>query len=236
MYKITHRISTVSNATVVMLIISLAMPVFAADFHSPPNDFYFGNHIDTHQENRLKTDKDGNPISMKGSFYIIFTGTTDDASGLPIARHPRGFEQGEDCNDKVTGCVVGWTMNGVPGEAKFLFHSGINGNDHPVWMVNRVDIPQPGSFTHFHWISADSTDPRAPLGVPDQCNADTAGQLEDMAEDVICPGWFFEIRAVRFFAFDHGGEIVPVRPGLDNATHLNLVTNYDEVFGITGTR
>ena len=60
--------------------------------------------------------------------------------------------------------------------------------------------------------------------------------LDNLAEDYTCPGWFLEIRAVREFAFEHGGEKVPVRPGMDNATHLNLVTNYDEVFGITETR
>ncbi|MGV7225096.1 MAG: hypothetical protein ACQ9MH_26720 [Nitrospinales bacterium] len=104
-------------------------------------------------------------------------------------------------------------------------------------MVNRVDIPQPGSFTHFHWIGADSDDPRALAAeVPLQCDVDMAGELDNNAEDVTCPGWFLEIRTVREFAFEHGGETVPVRPGLDNATHLNLVTNYEEIPGITETR
>ncbi len=103
-------------------------------------------------------------------------------------------------------------------------------------MVNRVDIHQPGSFTHFHWIGADSNDPRAPIEVPLECDVDMAGELDNNAEDVTCPGWFLMIRAVRKFAFDHGGEIIAVRPGIDNATHLNLVTNYEAVLGITETR
>ena len=103
-------------------------------------------------------------------------------------------------------------------------------------MVNRVDILQPGSFTHFHWIGADSDDPRAPTEVPQECDVEMAGELDNNAENVTCTGWFLEIRAVRKFAFDHGGEKVPVRPGLDNATHLNLVTNYEEVDRITATR
>jgi hypothetical protein len=45
-----------------------------------------------------------------------------------------------------------------------------------------------------------------------------------------------QISAVDSFAFRHGNEIVPVRPGKDNATHLNLVTNYTEVPTITPTR
>jgi len=226
----------IPKVVIITIMLFVAFPVIAGDFHAPPKDFLFGNHIDTHQENKLKIDKDNNPKKLRGSFYVIFTDTIDPVSGLPVARHPRGESEGEDCNDKATGCVVGWSMTGVPGEAKFLYHSGINGNDHPVWMVNRVDIPQPGSFTHFHWIGLDSNDPRALTEVPFACDVDMAGELEKDAVNATCPGWFLKIRAVREFAFDHGGEMVPVRPGIDNATHLNLVTNYEEVPGITPTR
>ena len=195
----------------------------AGDFHAPPWDFYFGNHIDTHQKNALDLDRNGDPKRLAGFFYIKFTGKTDDASGLPIASHP---QDESDCDDKKDGCVVGWLMKSVPGEAKFLFHDGVNGTDHPVWMVNRVDIPQRGSYTHFHWITKSSTDPRAE-SVPQECDKDKAGQLQETAIDQTCPGWFVQLRAVRNFAFDHGGEIIPVRVGIDNATHLNLVTNYE---------
>ena len=153
----------------------------------------------------------------------------DDNDDNKFNRDPK--DEGKDIE-----CIVGWTMNGRPGEAKFLYHDGVNGNDHPVWMVNRVDIPQPGSFTHFHWIGEDSTDPRAPGDVPYQCDVDMAGELDNNAENVVCPGWFLQIKAVEKFAFQHGNEVVPVRPGIDNATHLNLVTNYDVVWGIRSTR
>ena len=139
-------------------------------------------------------------------------------------------------------CVAGWLMKGVPAEAKFLYHIGVNGDDHPVWMVNRVDIPQPGSFTHFQWITynqdapTQTTDTRAET-IPLKCNQQNAGQLEAVgAANQICPGWFLEIRAIRSFAFEHGGEIIPVYAGIDNATHLNIVTNYSEVTGIEPTR
>lgn len=157
------------------------------------------------------------------------------ASGLPVARHPRGAAEGEDCNDDATGCVQGWQIDGLPGDAKFLFHTGVNGEDHPVWLVNRRDIAQPGSYTHFHWISRDSTDPDRDT-VPEVCDADSAGELANAAENVYCPGWYFQIKASRSFAFEHGGEIVPVLSGIDNATHINLLTNYAEVPGITSTR
>jgi hypothetical protein len=195
--------------------------------------FVFGNHIDTHQYTSLK-EKDGSPVRLNGDFLILFTGDTDPVSGLPIARHPRGASQSEECGVDVT-CDVGWDIKAVPGEAKFLFHSGVNGEDHPVWLVNRVEIPQPGSYTHFHWITAISNDPRFNQ-VPDQCDVQSAGELENNAENVTCPGWFMQITAVRSFAFQHGNEIVPVERGKDNATHLNLLTNYAVVDGIDPTR
>lgn len=224
----------------------------AGDFHDPPRDFLFGNHIDTHQETKLKLDKNNQPESLSGFLYIIFTDDSPDpVSGLPIARHPRGANEGEACGVDVD-CVKGWDIYGVPargvapGEdiagAKFLYHSGVNGNDHAVWMVDRVDIPQPGSFTHFHWINQDSSDPRRE-SVPDPCNVESASQLEQIvppaevsAVNVVCPGWFLEIDARIPFAFKHGNETIPVWPEEDNSTHLNLVTNFPEDLGITPTR
>ncbi len=218
----------------------LANSTQASEFHATPFDFLFGNHIDTHQETKLKLSKRGSPKKLFGSLYIIYTGDIDAESGLPIARHPRGASQGEDCNDPAVNCLVGWLIRGLPGETKFLYHSGVNGDDHPVWLINRVDIPQPGSYSHFHWISSDSTDPRAD-SVPAECDVNMAGQLEGAnheggAENIVCPGWYLQIRATREFAFQHSGENIPVQPGIDNATHLNLLTNYAEVPGITATR
>jgi hypothetical protein len=100
------------------------------------------------------------------------------------------------------------------------------------------DIPQPVSYTHFHWITTASSDPRAEM-VPEFCDKNKAGQLETQAPTAVnetCSGWFLEIEAVMEFAFQHGIEVVPVYSGMDNATHVNLVTNYAEVPGITYTR
>jgi len=226
-----------------------------------------------------------NPVHVVGYFYII--PTSDTLNGETIYRHPRGPGQHEeDCETQVD-CLAGWTLRGRPGEAKFISHSGINGNDHPVWLVNRDDIPQPGQYTHFHWIGTDSDDPRAG-SVPAECDEDMAGALEgnvivadkrllakqgaDLdqdgskkyvwstppeevhvgagadrneqggevlpsgAENVTCPGWFMELTAVRDFLFRHGGEVIRVKVGGDDATHLNLLTNYALVPRITPTR
>lgn len=222
-------------------------------FHAAPFDFLFGNHIDTHQQLKLKK-AGGKPSELKGSFYIIFTDDRgvslgiDPNSGLPKARHPRGLVLEDDGvtirHDEACGvspnivCVVGWRMRGLPGAAKFVSHAGVNGNDHPIWMVNRAEeatapapgmvIPQPGSYTHMHWITRGSSDPRS-ASVLDPCDKKNASQLEDEAPTAVnevCEGWFLEIKAVKDFAFEHGGEIIPVRKGTDNRSHLNLVTNY----------
>ena len=236
-------------------------------FHATPYDFLFGNHIDTHIQLKLKTTAAGNPRSLMGAFYIIFTDDQgeslgiDEASGLPKARHPRGLvlnNDGSIKHDEACGvspnivCVVGWRMRGLPGAAKFISHNGVNGDDHPIWMVNRAEeasapvpgmvIPQPGSYTHTHWITATSTDPRADTIMPGSaCDKQKAGQLEDKAPTAVnevCQGWFLQIKAVKKFAFEHGGEIIPVRNGIDNRSHLNTVTNYENetVVPITKTR
>lgn len=218
-------------------------------WQAPPYDFQFGNHMDTHVQLELKTNK-GMPKKLRGALYIYFTGEIDEASGLPVARHPRGGMHGEVCGVSPITCLVGWDIKGKPGAAKFLYHAGVNHMDHPVWMVNRAEeasapaagmvIPQPGSFSHFHWLSAGSTDPRAG-DVPGFCDKMSAGMLETAAPSAvneICEGWFLQLRATRDFAFMHGGETIPIRKGADMRSHLNIVTNYraDTIVPITNTR
>lgn len=219
-----------------------------------PYDFNFGNHIDTHIQLKAEVEA-GIPVSLKGSFYVIDTGGVyhDPQTGadLPIYHHPRGADHDEVCGTSNITCLVGWHLNAVPGAAKFLYHSGINGDDHPVWMVNRAEessastagmvLPQPGYYSHFHWITTGSNqDPRAD-GVTLECDKADAGQLQDQAPTAVnevCQGWFLQLDSVRSFAFEHGGEVIPVYSGEDLRTHLNLVTNYDEtpVVPITLTR
>jgi hypothetical protein len=211
----------------------------------------------------------------------------DDGSGEP--KHDERCGVSENIV-----CEVGWHMDGVPGVAKFVSHSGFNMNDHPIWATNRspnsntdipgLAIPQPGSYSHFHWITPSGDDPRAQdAEYPDACDEQMAGKLQGSkienadvdvdgvikvkdsddvpatagwtgqtvhsglaetsdpaavasAEDVVCPGWYLQIEAVQDFAFQHGGEIIPVYSGMDLRTHLNLVTNHALVPGLTTTR
>ncbi|HYP67524.1 MAG TPA: hypothetical protein VEP67_04655, partial [Thiobacillaceae bacterium] len=124
-------------------------PVMAAGYpwnnHASPYNFLFGNDIDTHQQTRLE--KSG---ALFGFFYIQFTGTTS-SDGYPVATHV-------DCN-AVPGCTVGWILRAEPGSATFLYHVE---NEHEVFLVNRADIPQPGSYAHFHWLGDSMPTPNEP--------------------------------------------------------------------------
>ena len=60
------------------------------------------------------------------------------------------------------------------------------------------------------------------ITVPDECNVSMASAL---TPGVVCPGYFLQIQATETFAFHHGGEDIAVSPGIDNRTHLNLVTS-----------
>ena len=252
------RWQTFIGGVVVWALPSLAVQAVGNNMlHLPPYDFLMGNHIDPHMENKLQNDG-----SLKGRLYIYFTGEIDEASGFPVARHPRGAEHDEECGVDDIDCVVGWHVRALPAEAVFISHSGVNGNDHPIWLINsRNGIPQPGSYTHFHWITSTSSDERWDQ-VPTECDVQMAGMLEgDVvtgslelddgenppitwadaevhvgggAENLACPGWLLELKAIREFAFMHGGEKIAVSPGFDNSTHLNIVTNYAIVPDIEG--
>jgi hypothetical protein len=109
-------------------------------------------------------------------------------------------------------CDVGWLVSGVPATATFLYH--VEG-DHPVWLVDRRDIAQPGAYAHFHWVG------------------DMPMNRGDVAD-----GYLLELQAVRSFCFIHhahsdtgtceerGG--VAIRPGNDIATHVNIVASYSD--------
>lgn len=165
--------------------------------HDVPFPFLFGNEIDTHQQTRLT--REGSPF---GFLYVRFTGTvTKDR--YPVATHA-------DCT-RAHDCTVGWTLHGKRLAATFLYHAM---HDHPVFLVNRADITQPGSPSHFHWLGAVMPMPRQTVS-----------------------GYLLQLTAVDRFCFiHHGAEAataaatckqaggVNVDVGPDVATHLNIVT------------
>jgi hypothetical protein len=172
-----------------------AADVFAWSNHTAPFDFRFGNEIDGHQQTTLRPNGE-----LAGLLYVHFTGVTT-RDGYRVATH-------DDCN--LVSCSPGWTLFGKPRSATFLYHEM---DDHPVFLVKRSDIPQPGTFVHFH-----ATGP---------------------SEHASGPGFLLALFAVDRFCFIHhdgagaraaatcaenGGA--PVSPGIDVATHSNIVSSY----------
>ena len=184
--------------------VAAALPLAAAAAgwrdHKQPYTFLFGNHIDTHQQTFLKPKGE-----LFGFLYIRFTGgITSD--GVRVAEHV-------DCGAQ-SGCVAGWLIGGRPATATFLYHVM---PDHPVWQIERRLIPQPGAYTHFHWLGAEHP---------------ATGDVRD--------GYLLELKAIDSFCFVHhdpgtatgtcadiGG--LPVAPGIDTSTHTNIVGSYAAV-------
>jgi hypothetical protein len=168
--------------------------------HDAPFAFVFGNEIDTHQQTRQT--RDG---GLFGFFYVRFTGMlTKDH--YPVATHV-------DCNAHPhPDCTVGWALHGKPISATFFYQ---NMEEHPVFLAKRADITQPGSPSHFHWLGAAMPMQHHPVN-----------------------GFLLQLTAVDRFCFvQHGAEAadpaatcrknggVNVDPGVDIATHLNIVAS-----------
>jgi hypothetical protein len=166
--------------------------------HEAPFTFLFGNELDTHQQTRQ-----GGDGGLLGFLYVRFTDVTTK-DGYRVATHV-------DCAAQ-PGCTVGWTMRGKPLNATFLYHAL---GDHHIFLLNRADITQPGSPSHFHWL----------------------GPAMPMPGETLS-GYLLQLTAVDRFCFihheadaatsdrscrDNGG--VPVNRGIDIATHLNIVTS-----------
>jgi hypothetical protein len=184
----------------------IAADLYPWNNHAPPFTFLFneGMHIDTHQQTRL--DRNGNLI---GFLYIEFTGAVSK-DGFRVASHT-------DCNATGADCTVGWLIGGKPvTEATLVYHVE---EDHPTWLVDRAAIPQPGSYSHFHWI-----------GATDHGSVGTT-----------LPGYLLQLTAIDTFCFVHHDASmfddtktceddvnngVIIRPGVDIATHVNIVGSY----------
>lgn len=197
---------TVMFGTVAIILLGVA-PTNAIDLypwnnHAAPYGFLFGNDIDLHQQTQQLPD-----ASLAGFFYISFTGVVTK-DGYRVATHV-------DCNS--SPCTVGWTLSGQPRLAAFLYQ--VDG-DHPVFLVNRQDIPEPGAYTHFHWLDYAGAPPPGSVNVPGyllQLTAvDTFCFIHDMAEAAAAR----KSKTCRV----NGG--IAVNPGTDVATHLNIITSY----------
>jgi hypothetical protein len=163
--------------------------------HAAPLAFLFGNDFDTHQQSQVRRNGE-----LAGFLYIRFNAITT-ADGYRVASHA-------DCS-ATRDCVPGRTLHGKARDAAFLYHAP---DDHPVFLLDRSEIPQPGAYGHFHRVGAE--------------------------EHSSGPRYVLQLFAVQRFCFMHhepeaadpnltcqenGG--VPVVPGLDLASHLNIVSS-----------
>lgn len=198
--------------TVTMAIVALCLlngaPVIANDLypwnnHAAPYSFLFGNDIDAHQQTQLLPDG-----SLSGFFYIVFTGVVT-RDGYRVATHV-------DCNT-TSACTVGWTLSGQPRNGIFLYQVG---TDHPVFLVNRQDIPEPGAFSHFHWLDYEGTLPPAGVSAPGYLLQLTAVDTFCFIHDLTTAN-----KAVKKYTCRANGGIA-VNLGTDIATHLNIVTSF----------
>ncbi len=175
--------------------------VYPWNNHAAPYSFLFGNAIDTTQQTEQLPDG-----SLSGFLYISYTGVVTK-DNYPVATHV-------DCTT-TTSCTVGWTLTGQPRTGAFLYQVD---SDHPVFQVNRLDIPEPGAYAHFHWLNYADTMPPFNVSVP---------------------GYLLQLSAVDTFCFIHTGADaarksktcranggIVVTNGIDIATHLNIVTSY----------
>jgi hypothetical protein len=185
---------------------ALAADLYPWTNHAKPHDFLFngGAHIDTHQQTLLNN----STKELSGFLYIQFTGSVSK-DGYRVASHG-------DCNAPGVACTVGWQIRGQRITATFVYHVE---TDHPTWLVDRDAIPQPGSYSHFHWS--------------DTADHPSLGSTH--------AGYLLQLDAADTFCFVHGdaasfdsrltcendaNDGVIVRPGIDIATHLNIVGSY----------
>ena len=163
--------------------------------HAAPYDFRFENDIDSHQQTQVKANGD-----LFGFLYVTFTGIYND--GIPVVEHCDGTTPPE-------ACEVGWIIRGkfLGGAAAPTLVAQV-GSDHPIWLVeSRNDIPQPGAFSHFHWV-------------------ESPGEEGGLILNTQYDGYILELQAVDQFYFMHNGEQVLVMPGIDIATHVNIVGSF----------
>lgn len=156
--------------------------------HAAPYAFLFGNHIDTHQQSQAVK---GGPL--QGYLYIHNTGQT--INGVPVAEHI-------DCSTDPTGCKVGWSLYGVPAQAKVVSFDAMG---MPQFCMSASTLRQLTGYSHFHW-----------LGNP---------YMEtDLQVGASYSGYLLKLTAVNTFYFQHMSGMDPllITPGIDTTSHANV--------------
>jgi hypothetical protein len=137
---------------------------------------------------------------LQGFFYITFTGETNAGSDLPIAQHG-------NCSAADVDCEVGWLWHGVTWSAEYCGHPADGG--HPTWAIADADKYLKRGYSHFHWLNES-----------EHAGGLTVGRMYS--------GYLLRLTAIDSFFFAHHGGFA-TRPGIDRASHGNLVADCQEL-------
>ncbi len=135
-------------------------------------------------------------VSNKGKlvgFFYIRFTGVTTDDGIPVAMHA-------NCNQVPDECTVGWKLHGLTMQATLL--EKVPG-EHPLWCIDPTDLPKQPGYSHFHWF-----------GLPEHAGNLVVGDTYE--------GMLLKLTAVETFFFEHHGGF-EVTPGIDTATHANIV-------------
>jgi hypothetical protein len=137
---------------------------------------------------------------------------------VPIAKHA-------DCNKVGQECTVGWILDGIPIQATYLGHEE---GSHPQWYIDPAALPQQPGYSHFHWLGQPEH-PGGSHGGMSGHSADSSGGMSGHSGGLqvgqVYDGYLLKLTARDTFFFEHHGGFL-VTPGIDVATHANVVTEY----------
>ena len=133
--------------------------------------------------------------SKKLQGFLYIRYTGETIDGIPVAEHT-------NCDMMAQDCRAGWKINGIPAVGVYAGH---NMENHMPQFCLGSDQVRSG-FSHFHW-----------LGEP------MMGM--DLVLGESYSGYMMRLVALDTFYFRHHESLILVSPGVDQTSHLNIVTD-----------
>ena len=127
--------------------------------------------------------------------FLYIRYTGETIDGIPVAEHT-------DCGMMALECQAGWKIDGIPADG---IYAGHNMENHMPQFCLQPEQVRPG-FSHFHW-----------LGDP------MMGMELDLGQSY--SGYVMKLVALDTFYFRHHEALILVKAGVDQTSHLNIVTD-----------
>ena len=127
--------------------------------------------------------------------FLYIHYTGETIDGIPVAEHT-------NCEMMAQDCRAGWKIDGIPANG---IYSGHNMENHMPQFCLQPEQIRPG-FSHFHWLG----DPM--MGM-------------DLVLGQSYSGYVMKLVALDTFYFQHHEALILVKPGVDQTSHLNIVTD-----------